>query len=97
MHSQYVKINYKIENQKENVLMEKVRFINSDYQTLFEINNGDKIKIEFPNGEIHIKQVLYIDECHIIIKGEMQRDKRYHICEFAEKMERMNATYKPLD
>lgn len=77
--------------------MQKIRFINSDYQTLFEINDGDQIKIEFPDRETQIRQVLYIDDCHIKTKREGHRDRSYHICEFAEQMERMNAIYKPLD
>ena len=77
--------------------MKKIRFIDSSYKELFEINDGDKIQIEFPDGEIQIREVLHIDDYHIRIKCEGYRDGVYHICEFAEKMERMNAIYKPLD
>lgn len=71
-----------------------IRFINSKYKTLFYIPDGGKIKI-MSNGEERICTCRYIDEYHLEVSGGI--DNIYHICEFAERMERSGNTYEPFE
>lgn len=66
-----------------------IRFIDSGYQELFRIPDGGSIVISYPDGEKSERDCRFIDECHTQI-GE----RLYHICEFAELMERNSATYE---
>lgn len=66
-----------------------IRFIDSNYKDLFRVNDGDKIIISFPDGEEKTKVCRYIDQCHCEVG-----DNLYHICEFAERMEGIGATYR---
>lgn len=72
----------------------EIRFINSDYQTLFTIPDGSYITVKrsdcCPDGEEFTRKCVYRDECHTQIGGEM-----FHICQFAELQERNGATYEP--
>ncbi len=67
-----------------------IRFINSKYKEMFRIPDGSSIVITSARGEKTEKICRYIDECHM----EMGRNL-FHICEFAELMERNGASYKP--
>lgn len=69
----------------------KIRFINSKYDELFKINDGDSIRITYPDGEVLDRQCFYIDEYHTKIGSNV-----YHICEFAEVMERNGNRYEPM-
>ena len=69
-----------------------IRFINSDYQTLFHIPDGGRIRITYPDREPAERVCRFIDEYHTDIGGY-----HYHICEFAERMEQIGAKYVPLD
>lgn len=68
----------------------EIRFINSRYQELFCIQDGEYITITRPEGELLTRQCKRLDECHLSVEGNV-----YHICEFAEKMERIGAVYAP--
>jgi hypothetical protein len=67
-----------------------IRFIDSDYKTLFCIPDGGYITITLDNGEQLTRQCHYRGECHVDVGTNL-----YHICEFAEKMECAGNTYAP--
>lgn len=69
-----------------------IRFINSDYKTLFFLPDGGRIRITRSDGEQFDRVCRYIDEYHTIVGNN-----HYHICEFAERMEQAGSTYQPLD
>ncbi len=66
-----------------------IRFIDSNYNDLFRIKDGDKIIITFRDGEEKTRTCRYIDQCHTQVGNDL-----YHICEFAERMESNGATYR---
>lgn len=66
-----------------------IRFINSQYQDLFMVPDGSYIQIEYPDETV-IKRCEFIDPYHTQIGGNV-----FHICEFAERMERIGAGYYP--
>jgi len=68
----------------------EIRFINANYEDLFKIPNGGYITITLNNGEQLIRQCRFHGECHVEVGNNL-----YHICEFAEKMERAGNTYEP--
>lgn len=63
-----------------------IRFITSGYDELFRIKDNERIVIVLPCGEKLSRECRYIDDYHVQIGVCL-----YHICEFAEKMERENA------
>lgn len=69
-----------------------IRFINSDYKTLFHLPDGGRVRITYPDGRQTDRVCRLIDEYHTEIGGWC-----YHICEFAERMEQIGAKYAPLD
>lgn len=68
-----------------------IRFISPNYVPLFKINDGDKIRIEYKNGEKRDFSCRYIDEYHTEIGSNL-----YHICEFAERMEAQGNKVSPI-
>ena len=66
-----------------------IRFINSNYKELFRIPDGGKIRVDFPDRSF-ISPCSYIDDYHTVIGGNV-----YHICEFAEMLERGNGKASP--
>jgi len=69
-----------------------IRFIDSDYKTLFFLPDGGRIRITHRDGKQFDRICRFIDVCHTKIGYE-----HFHICEFAERMEQNGATYEPLD
>ena len=67
-----------------------IRFINSEYKELFRIPDGGYIAITHSDGEQVIRKCKYHGECHVDIGNNT-----YHICEFAERMERNGSIYAP--
>ena len=67
-----------------------IRFIDPHYKELFRIPDGGKIIITYDWGEKAEKSCRFIDECHTEVGSSL-----YHICEFAERMEKNGATYEP--
>ena len=67
-----------------------IRFIDSEYHTLFTIKDGESIVITRFDGEKMILPCTYIDDSHSCIGGSV-----YHIREFAETQERSGNTYVP--
>lgn len=64
-----------------------IRFIDSHYKTLFHIPDGGCIQVRYPDETV-IKPCKYIDEYHTQIGYNV-----FHICQFAEIMERNGAYY----
>lgn len=65
-----------------------IRFIDSSYNELFRIPDGGYIQADFPDETI-IKPCKYLDDYHTQIGNRV-----FHICEFAEIMERLGANYQ---
>jgi len=55
-----------------------IRFVNSSFKDLFRINDGERIVMKYPSGELNIMRCEYLDEYHF--KGRVV----YHIFQFAE-------------
>lgn len=70
-------------------MSKEIRFINSNYDDLFRVADGSTIQIAFQTETI-IKTCKYIDDYHTKIGNEI-----FHICQFAEMMERVGAKYAP--
>jgi len=68
-----------------------IRFINSNYKELFRIPDGGKITLTTSWGEKNNFTCRYIDDYHTEIDNDI-----YHICEFAERMEKNGASYEPM-
>jgi len=69
----------------------QIRFIDSHYNTLFFIDDGGEVEVENKSTGIMERFVCrYLDETHAWIGKRV-----YHICEFAEAMERYYRAYRP--
>lgn len=67
-----------------------IRIIDSSYNDLFRIPDGENIVLLTMAGERRILSCKYIDEYHAQIG-----DSTLHICQFAEIMERNGVVYFP--
>ena len=67
-----------------------VRFIDSEYNTLFHVPDGENIILTTFGDDRRILPCRYIDATHARIGGET-----FHICQFAEVQERNGAVYAP--
>lgn len=68
-----------------------IRFIDSGYKEQFRIPDGDKIRITFSDGKTEDCTCRYIDDYHLEVGKNL-----YHICQFAELMERNGNEVIPL-
>lgn len=68
-----------------------IRFITPHYREIFRIPDGDKIRIIRSDDERVDKVCRYIDDYHTEVG-----DRLYHICEFAEIMERNGSKVIPI-
>ena len=75
----------KMQNKQE----KSIRFINSRYDELFRIPEGGTIQVTFPDRQF-IEKCWYIDDYHTKIGNTV-----YHICEYAELLERNEGRCKP--
>lgn len=66
-----------------------IRFITSKYDELFRIPDGGKVKIDYPDRSF-VAPCEYINDYHTRISGEI-----FHICQFAEMLERGNGKVSP--
>ena len=66
-----------------------IRFINSGYEEQFRIPDGGTIQVEYPDRTFSAK-CEYIDDYHTYIGSEV-----YHICQFAEVLERGGGVCRP--
>ena len=60
-----------------------IRFITPNYKEKFRIADGDSIRMTFPAGETRNRECRFIDETHLEVGNSL-----YHICEFAEWIQR---------
>lgn len=67
-----------------------IRFIDSRYNRLFTVPNGGNVVLTYFDGKTKTLPCEYIDDYHAQIGSNV-----YHICEFAELMERRGAVYAP--
>ena len=67
-----------------------IRFIDTNYRTLFTLPDGGNLRMIFPDGKSKVSRCRYVDEYHTEVAGRV-----YHICEFAERMQKNGATYEP--
>ena len=72
-----------------------IRFITPDYQELFRIPDGDKIRIFTHSGEARDRVCRYIDDYHMETNDGFS-STIYHIAEFAERTEQTGSTVIPL-
>lgn len=70
----------------------EIRFIDSNYNELFRIPDGGRIKITTVEGGEIDRKCKYVDECHTQIGYDV-----FHIKQFAEIMERNGNTYEPTE
>lgn len=73
-----------------------IRFIDPNYKELFRIPDGDKIRITAPDGKSRDCVCRYIDDCHVEVNCGFDNLNLYHICQFAELMERNQNTVIPI-
>ena len=71
-----------------------IRFITPDYREKFRIGDGDSIRITRDDGTTIDRVCRYIDDYHLEVGGV--HGTIYHICEFAEVMERGGSTIIPI-
>ena len=71
-----------------------IRFITPEYKELFRIPDGDSIRITREDGTHTDKACRYIDDYHVEIGSGW--DSLFHICQFAEQMERCHNKVIPL-
>jgi len=72
-----------------------IRFIDSEYNTLFFIPDGGNIVINRYDDEKVTAVCTFLDEYHTQIGKEAGRGEIYHICQWAEICERNGNTYAP--
>jgi hypothetical protein len=68
----------------------EIVFINSNYDELFRIPDGGYITITHSDGEQLIRKCQFHGGCHVDIGSNV-----YHVCDFAERMERNGSVYEP--
>lgn len=68
----------------------EIRFIYPDYQEKFRIPDGDQVIVTYPSGEVMAFTCKYIDDYHVLVGNNS-----FHICEFAEVLERRGAHVYP--
>lgn len=69
-----------------------VRLIDSNYKDLYRVPNGGVIQMDYPDGSSHTARVEHLDKYHFDLGGLYNT---FHICQFAEIMERNGASYYP--
>lgn len=73
----------------ETLPKDDIRFINSGYEEQFRIPDGGTIQVEYPDRTFSAK-CEYIDDYHTYVGSEV-----YHICQFAEVLERGGGICRP--
>ena len=73
----------------ETLPKDDIRFINSNYDEQFRIPDGGTIQVEYPDRTFSAK-CEYIDDYHTYVGSEV-----YHICQFAEVLERGGGVCRP--
>lgn len=73
-----------------------IRFVSSGYRDLFRLADGDSIRVTAPDGSYEDRTCRYISETHMEYYDDILRGTLYHICDFAEQMEKAGNTVIPL-
>lgn len=73
----------------------RIRFINSDYQTLFWIDDGGEIIVIHADGLKFTYRCRFLDECHFESENTRGYHDCWHICQWAERMEQNGNIYMP--
>ena len=68
-----------------------IRFITPNYKEKFRIADGDSIRMTFLSGENRDRECRFIDETHLEVGNNL-----YHVCEFAEWIQRERIQIIPL-
>lgn len=68
----------------------EIRFIYPDYQEKFRIPDGGQILVSYPSGERKAFVCKYIDDYHLLVGRNV-----FHICEYAECLQRLGAHVYP--
>ena len=68
----------------------EIRFIYPDYQEKFRIPDGDQILVSYPTGDRKAFVCKYIDDYHLLVGNNA-----FHICEYAERLQRRGAHVCP--
>lgn len=83
--------------------MAQIRFIDTQYNTLFKVENGGKIKITDSQGNETIKRVIYLDDYHFKFEDGSTFDMDItfgrtviHICQWAEFCEAEGFDCEPI-
>ena len=71
-----------------------IRFITPHYEEKFRVADGDSVRIRCQDGRVLDRVCRYIDEYHVEVGTGW--DNLYHICQFAEMMERNGNSVIPL-
>ena len=69
-----------------------IRLINSHYDDLYRIPDGGVIQVDYPDGRSFTARVEHLDDYHFDMGG---LGNVFHICQFAEVMERNHADFYP--
>lgn len=72
-----------------------IRFITPGYTEIFRITDGDSIRIFTGGGGTRGRTCRFIDETHFETSGDYP-NATYHICEFAERLEKTHGSVIPL-
>ena len=73
-------------------LPKDIRLINSHYDDLYRIPDGGVIQVDYPDGRSFTARVEHLDDYHFDMGG---LGNVFHICQFAEVMERNHADFYP--
>lgn len=68
-----------------------IRFITPNYDEIFRIPDGDRIRVQNKDGTHQDITCRYVDQYHLEVGRNL-----YHICEYAELLEQSGSTVIPL-
>ena len=74
-------------------LPKDIRLINSHYDDLYRIPDGGVVQVDYPDGRSFTARLEHLDDYHFDMGG---LGNVFHICQFAEMIERNGSTVIPL-
>lgn len=80
------------DSDQKKFIPKRIRFITPDYKDVFMLPDGGQIKITHSDGEEFVSVCKYLDDYHIYVGSVI-----YHICEFAERMQRIGAKVEKVE
>lgn len=69
-----------------------IRFITPQYKEEFRIKNGNCVEVIYSNGTRKCFPCYYVDDTHFLIDKSI-----YHICEFADMIQKIGAVCQPVE